>query len=83
MTIEDAYKIVEEYYEDLFVCETESNYENYNLDIASEKKQLEKLVASNFKNTEQNKKILDEIRTENENKVLCEAVQIILNNMEN
>lgn len=83
MTLEYAYKIVEKYYEDLFVCETESNYENYNLDIASEKKQLEKLVASNFKNTEQNKKILDKIRTENENKVLCEAVQIILNNMEN
>ena len=83
MTIEDAYKIVEEYYENLYVCETESNYENYNLDIASEKKQLEKLVASNFKNTEQNKKILDEIQTENENKILCEAVQIILNNMGN
>lgn len=83
MTLEDAYKIVEEYYEDLFVCETESNYEGYDLDVASEKKQLEKLVASNFKNTEQNKIILDEIQTENENKVLCEAVQIILNNMEN
>lgn len=83
MTLEDAYKIVEEYYEDLFVCETESNYGGYDLDVASEKKQLEKLVASNFKNTEQNKKILDEIQTENENKVLCEAVQIILNNMGN
>ena len=83
MNLEEAYKILEEYYEDLFVCETESNYENYNLDIASEKKQLEKLISSNFQNTKHNKEILKEILFENENQILCESIQVILNNMEN
>lgn len=81
MTLEYAYKILEEYYEDLYVCETESNYENYNPDIASEKKQLEKLVASNLKNTEHNKEILTEVLSVSENQELCNSIKIILENI--
>lgn len=78
MTIEDAYKIVEEYYEDLYVCETDSNYEGYDLDVASEKKQLERLIASDFKNTEQNKQVLTEILSVSMNQELCDSIRTIL-----
>ena len=79
MTQEEAYKVIEDYYYELHNYSQDSNWADYDIDMAYTKEKLEKVISEKFELTNENIEILNELLFDNNDIELNNAIKVILN----
>lgn len=79
MTQEEAYRVIENYYYELYNYSQDSNWSDYDVDTAYTKNRLEKVICDEFNLTSENIEILQELLFDCNDTNLNNAIKVILN----